>query len=102
MTRIGRDDPYYRDIDREREREREREKDRDRDGLSYRRDPYRDPFSRDRDAAVDRRPPAPAAPAPVAASSPEYLPPVAGKPVDCEILVLNKQQRGYAEMVERG
>eukprot|EP00057_Strongylocentrotus_purpuratus_P026803 XP_011681277.1 PREDICTED: nuclear receptor coactivator 5 isoform X2 [Strongylocentrotus purpuratus] len=101
-----RDDPYHRDPERERERDRDRpslDKDRDRDGRDPHRDPTRDPYSRERgDAPVDRRPPAAAAAAAAAsATTPEYLPPVLGKPVDCEILVLNKQQRGYAEMVER-
>ncbi|XP_033117340.1 nuclear receptor coactivator 5-like isoform X2 [Anneissia japonica] len=76
-----RDDPY-RDS-----REFARERD-DPYSLHYRRDPY------DRD--YDRRvPPGASIPAPPAAID-EFE-----KPIDAEILVVDKQQRGYAEIVER-
>ncbi|XP_077993491.1 uncharacterized protein LOC144447378 isoform X2 [Glandiceps talaboti] len=92
--RDERDDPYRRDSYELRERERERDRDRERLGEREReRDPYARPF-RDYPEPAEPLPPPPVAAAAPPASAVQ-------RPIDCEIIVVNTQQREYAEVVER-
>ncbi|XP_071784994.1 uncharacterized protein [Asterias amurensis] len=108
------EDDYRRDIafrDRERlpERERERERDRlDRDRRDSLERPRRDIPEREKDLRdhYDRRPPLhgrSSEPAPrLASPGPSSAPlPLDDKPIDCEILLLGKHLRDYADLVER-